>query len=241
LLLVEGNRDALLLDEIAARVGAASRGSAGRGLALQDLCWMLWGASVAARSGVARAEPVAHELFALVDGTFVDRDSLLARHSLGRYRSRIVSFGATVYFLRAVYEYAVLTGSTRPARLFEHGVEAILRIQGAQGEWPWMISVRTGISLDFYPVFGVHQDSMAMLFLLPALDDGVADVADAIRLSLAWSLGANELGEPMYGRDGFFAYRSIRRSEPFFRQRRYLRSLARAVTDRPGSRPGRSG
>lgn len=236
LLLVEGNRDALLLDEIAARVGAASRGSAGRGLALQDLCWMLWGASVAARSGVARAEPVAHELFALVDGTFVDRDSLLARHSLGRYRSRIVSFGATVYFLRAVYEYAVLTGSTRPARLFEHGVEAILRIQGAQGEWPWMISVRTGISLDFYPVFGVHQDSMAMLFLLPALDDGVADVADAIRLSLAWSLGANELGEPMYGRDGFFAYRSIRRSEPFFRQRRYLRSLARAVTDRPGSR-----
>jgi hypothetical protein len=236
LLLVEGGREPALLEETVIRARDAGLRPGRRGLALQDLCWLLWGASAAARSGVAGAEPLAHELFALLDSAYVDRDSLLARHSLSRYRSRIVSFGGTVYFLRATYEYAALSGTTRPQQLFQQGLRTVLALQGPQGEWPWMVSVRNGIPLDFYPVFGVHQDSMAMLFLLPALDESLADVADAIQTSLAWSRGANELGEPMYGRDFFFAYRSIRRSEPFFRKRRYLRSLARAVSDRPGGR-----
>jgi hypothetical protein len=241
LLLVEGRRDEGLLAQSVERVGGALRRNPVGGLTLQDLCWMLWGSSAAARLGVDGAESLARELFALVDERFVDHDSLLARHSLSRYRSRIVSFGGTVYFLRAAYEYAILTGENRPTRLFENGVGRMLRIQGPQGEWPWMISVRSGDPLDFYPVFGVHQDSMAMLFLLPALDDGTADVEAAIRQSLGWSLGANELDEPMYRTDPFFAYRSIRRSEAFFRQRRYVRALARALAGRPASRvdPGR--
>src|SRR5438093_6782818 len=31
-------------------------------------------------------------------------------------------------------------------------------LQGPQGEWPWMIDVRSGNPLDVYPVFAVHQD-----------------------------------------------------------------------------------
>jgi hypothetical protein len=236
LLLVEGGREPSLLEETVIRAREAGLRPDRRGLALQELCWLLWGTSAAARSGVAGAETLAHELFWLLDSAYVDRDSLLARHSLSRYRSRIVSFGGTAYFLRAAYEYAALSGATRPRQLFQQGLRTVLALQGPQGEWPWMLSVRTGIPLDFYPVFGVHQDSMAMLFLLPALDDGLAEVGDAIGSSLAWSRGANELGEPMYGREFFFAYRSIRRSEAFFRERRYLRSLARAVTNRPGTR-----
>jgi hypothetical protein len=241
LLLAEGGRDEALLSELVRRIrGTAERTPAGS-FTIQDLSWMLWGASVAARLGAPGAATLADEIFAIVDESFVDRESLLARHSLSRYRRRIVSFGGTVYFLRAAYEYAALTGESRPARLFENGVRAMLRIQGPQGEWPWMISVRTGIRLDFYPVFGVHQDSMAMLFLLPALDDGLVDVEEAIARSLAWSLGENELREPMYGGDRFFAYRSIRREQRLFRQRRYARSLARALADRPGSLTGGKG
>ena len=241
LLLAEGGRDEAMLGDLVRRIGGTVERTPVGSCTIQDLGWMLWGASVAARLGAPGAGKLADELFGLVDERFVDLHSGLARHSLSRYRSRIVSFGGTVYFLRAAYEYAALTGKRRPARLFENGVRAMLRIQGAEGEWPWMISTRTGIPLDFYPVFGVHQDSMAMLFLLPALDDGVVDVEAAIARSLAWSRGKNELREPMYGCDRFFAYRSIRREQSLFRQRRYARSLARALADRPGSLTGGRG
>ena len=66
-----------------------------------------------------------------------DRFSLLATHSLSRYRRDIVSFGGLVYFLRSAYEYGALTGESRPGRLFQHGVRAMLGIQGPQGQWPW--------------------------------------------------------------------------------------------------------
>jgi len=241
LLLAEGEADDTLLGEQVARLGRTLTERPLSGLTIQDLSWMLWGASVAARTGAPGAEELARRLFEIVDEEYVNRDSLLARHSSSRYRSRIVSFGGTVYFLRGVHEYASLTGESRPTELFESGVRAMLKIQGPRGEWPWMISVRTGIPLDFYPVFGVHQDSMAMLFLLPALDDGLADVNGAIARSLDWSRGKNELNERMYGNGEFFAYRSIRRVQPLFRERRYARSLARAVTDRPGGLTGGRG
>jgi hypothetical protein len=241
LLLAEGGHDEELLGDLVDRISTTFANRPAGAFTLQELGWMLWGSSVAARLGAPRAEELAHGVFSLVDERFVDSESLLARHNLSRHRSRVVSFGGTVYFLRSAYEYGLLSGVRRPARLFESGVAKMLRLQGPRGEWPWMISVRTGIPLDFYPVFGVHQDSMAMLFLLPALDDGLVEDASAISRSLAWSLGDNELGEPMYGRDRFFAYRSIRRDQPFFRQRRFARSLARAVVDRPGSLTGGQG
>jgi hypothetical protein len=241
LLLAEGGHDEELLGDLVDRISTTFANRPAGAFTLQELGWMLWGSSVAARLGAPRAEELAHGVFSLVDERFVDSESLLARHNLNRHRSRVVSFGGTVYFLRSAYEYGLLSGVRRPARLFESGVAKMLRLQGPRGEWPWMISVRTGIPLDFYPVFGVHQDSMAMLFLLPALDDGLVEDASAISRSLAWSLGDNELGEPMYGRDRFFAYRSIRRDQPFFRQRRFARSLARAVVDRPGSLTGGQG
>jgi hypothetical protein len=241
LLLTEGGREEELLGHVVDRISATFANRPARAFTIQELGWMLWGSSVAARLGVPRAEGLARGIFGLVDERFVDSESLLARHNLSPHRSRVVSFGGTVYFLRSVYEYGLLAEAPRPARLFESGVRKMLKLQGRRGEWPWMISVRTGIPLDFYPVFGVHQDSMAMLFLLPALDDGVVDVASAISSSLAWSLGDNELGEPMYGRDRFFAYRSIRRDQPLFRQRRFVRSLARALVDRPGALTGGRG
>jgi hypothetical protein len=91
-----------------------------------------------------------------------------------------------------------------------------------------MIDVRSGRPFDVYPVFSVHQDSMAMLFLLPSLDDGPGGAADAARRSLAWCFGENELGETFYRSEPcFFAYRSIERVERVPRLRRYLRGVAR--------------
>jgi hypothetical protein len=183
LLLVEAERDESACREVMVRLERSLADRPPPGLTIQEVAWMLWGASAAARVGTAGAEELARSLFATMDERFVDPFSLLATHGQSRYRRDIVSFGGLVYFLRSAYEYGALTGESRPSRLFEHGVRAMLGIQGPQGQWPWMISSRTGIPLDFYPAFGVHQDSMAMLFLLPALDNGLVDVEAAIAAS----------------------------------------------------------
>ena len=96
-----------------------------------------------------------------------------------------------------------------------------------------MIDVRSGGSFDAYPVFSVHQDSMAMLFLLPAYDLGEPRTAEAIEQSLAWGFGANELGIDFYPRSPFLAHRSVERGERAPRPRRYARSLVYRVRPRP--------
>lgn len=183
---------------------------------MQERCWLLWGALATGRGALAEK---------LYRGLDVHPASGLPLHSRSLHRRRLVSFGAIVYFLKALREYADATGDERAAERFRSGVERMLAIQGPRGEWPWMIDVASGIPLDVYPVFAVHQDAMAMLFLHPALDLGFAGVPEAIERSFAWTLGENELGLPMYVDDPFFAYRSIERVERAPRLRRYSRSF----------------
>ena len=221
-------------------VRAAMRAPALGRLTMQDVSWMLWGACAAAHGGADGAHALAVELGDLVLARFVDPGSRFPRHDLSRYRRDVVSFGALAYFLRAMFELARLTGDPRAMRAFEDGVATTVALQGDLGEWPWLISVRRRIPLDCYPVFAVHQDSMSMLFLLPALDAGLP-VARAIEKSWAWVLGHNELGTPMTRDDPFVAYRSIERAEQFPRARRYLRSVPRSFTGSAGRTAGGRG
>jgi hypothetical protein len=201
------------------------------GLNVQDVAWLLWGASAATRAGLAGAEPLAARLLRMLLG-FADASSGLPRHSAKRYRSHVVSFGGLVYYLRALHEAAGALADHTGAARFRRGVELALRLQGPNGEWPWMIGVARGLPLDVYPVFTVHQDSMAMLFLLPALDSGV-DVQNAIKASVAWNFGRNQLGESLVVEAPFHVYRSIERADRLPRATRYVRTLARAAAARP--------
>jgi hypothetical protein len=134
-----------------------------------------------------------------------------------------------------MHEAADTFNDEEAASLFSNGVRHAISIQGPQGEWPWMIHVGTGQPFEIYPIFSVHQDSMAMLFLLPALDAGQPRAEEAITRSLAWGFGNNELGVTFYLEDPFFAYRSIERAERLPRLRRYIRFLSYSITRRPGS------
>ena len=77
---------------------------------LQSMAWMLWGTSVAARTGWSEAGEIAAKLFTRIHSRYLERDSLLARHSLSRYRRDLVSFGGTVYYLRRVARVRDLHG-----------------------------------------------------------------------------------------------------------------------------------
>jgi hypothetical protein len=193
---------------------------------MQSLSWIVWGCCAATRAGVGGDDLARIAMTRIYE--LVAPSTGLPRHSASRYRRWIVSFGSLVYFLRACEEFAATFTDERATRLFEDGVRHVIAFQGPQGEWPWMIDVRSGRPFDVYPVFSVHQDSMAMLCLHPYLDRGESSAADVIRRSLAWCYGENELGEVFYRHDPFFfAYRSIERVERAPRLRRYLRGVAR--------------
>lgn len=193
-------------------------------LDMQTLAWMLWGAVACARAGDADAGWVADRTFAAMLADFVDTRSAMPRHTLKPARRHVVSFGAIVYYLRALHEYASLTGDGRAEGLFRRAATTVIGAQGELGEWPWMFDARTGVPFDLYPVFTVHQDGMAMLFLFGAIERGLAGARQAVADSVAWGFGRNQLGRRMYREEPFAAYRSIHRAGRALRARRYVRS-----------------
>lgn len=215
-----------VLDETIARLDHALDDPAAARLDMQSLSWVVWGCCAAASRGVDRAERVARAAMAHVQ-ELVAPVTGLPRHNASRHRRSILSFGSLVYFLRACHEYSSTFADKEVRQLFESGVQQAIDFQGPQGEWPWMIDVRSGLPFDVYPVFSVHQDSMSMLFLLPSLDDGNERAADSARRSIRWCYGQNELETSFYRSDPFFAYRSIERAERLPRLRRYLRGATR--------------
>jgi hypothetical protein len=115
----------------------------------------------------------------------------------------------------------------------------VLALQADDGAWPWLLDVRCGLPIDLYPIFSVHQDSMAMLFLFAARARGVPGTQEAIELSFRWNLGCNELHAAILQEHPYaWFYRSIERAERWPRARRYLRGLGRAPRAYPPPSPG---
>lgn len=204
-----------------------------RHLNLQQLSWLLWGALAADGRGHAAAEPIARHLWSTILSLHSDDEAALPRHDLRLARKRMVSFGASVYFLHVAYQYARRFEDAAALSRFDRGALSLLRAQGPHGEWPWLLTCAHGRPLDFYPVFSVHQTSMAMLVLFPALERALPGTQTAIDRSLTCITSANQLGLPMWQRDPFYIYRSIERKAPLPRVERYLRAARRSLSDQP--------
>lgn len=150
--------------------------------------------------------------------------TLLPKHKCS-LRGTFVSFGAIVYFLMALEHYARSFGDNDIKNLFEETVKRVLLLQGRNGEWPWFIDSSTGNIMDWHQIYSVHQDSMAMLFLLPAFDLGIDGAEKAIRKSFMWLFSNNQLQKPMIQDEPFFIFRSIRQKQIAERPGRLIRSL----------------
>jgi hypothetical protein len=115
-------------------------------------------------------------------------------------------------------DYSRIFGDGHAKTVFGEAVTKTMALQGPEGEWPWFLDVDQARVLDWYPIYSVHQASMAMLFLLPALDMGITEARASIAKSYSWLFGCNQLGIEMLRPHPFFIYRSIRRSERFERR-----------------------
>ncbi len=195
-------------------------------LTLQDVCWILSGlVSHARETQDCEVKSTVQKAFRLIIKHFYNPDTLLPHHSLQFYRRRFVSFGGITYFLKAMAEYSLVFGDEYARTLFSEGVRLMLDLQGPQGEWAWFYDTNRARIVDWYEVYSVHQEAMAMLFLLPAYDMGIVGVETAIIKSYQWLFGNNELSTPMMVDQPFFSYRSIRRKKAYERGKRYVRSM----------------
>lgn len=191
---------------------------------LQELCWMALGLiSWSQRYG--NGEEDVQMLMETISRHFRRGNSPLPDYNLSTLRRGMTSFGGVAYYLMALGEYGDLFGDNDAKEEFARGVKAAIALQGEQGEWPWFIDTKRKRVLDWYQIYSVHQDAMAMLFLLPAKDAGIEGATTAIEKSYRWLFGENELGTSMISERPFFIYRSLRRRESGERARRYLRSI----------------
>lgn len=208
-------------------------------LDLQDLSWMLTGLTAyTASSGERQARDHCDRLFRFIDRRLLDKRTMLPRYRAAGWRRSFSSFGGIAYFLHACADYSDAFADAYADSIFREATTQVMALQGANGAWPWFIDTRRAKVLDWYPVYSVHQDSMAMLFLFPALDRHLEGARDAIDRSWRWLVGDNELRRTMLRTNPFFIDRAIRRKEPatMERARRYARG-ARVALTRSAGRP----
>lgn len=218
-----------LRDELLQRARlAADRRHAG---SIQDLAWLQLGVVEASRA-TPKASDVARALHSRMARDYLHEGAWFPRHSLNGLRGRIVSFGAVTYYLYALHQFAQRMGDDAALAQFETSATRLLDVQLPSGGWPWLLDAQRGVTLEIYPLFSVHQLSMAMLFLLPAAVLRIPGADDAITRSFAWVGGSNELSTPLTLDGGRFIYRSIECSERWGRGKRYVRAMSQSVARR---------
>jgi hypothetical protein len=114
-----------------------------------------------------------------------------------RLRRHIATFADQIYALQA-FAVAKTSGIPLPSEMDPLLLaRSILGLQGPRGQWWWHFDVSLGHAVAHYPVFAVHQLSMAPMALRSAAVAFGLNCPDAIRNSASWC-DENEMGEPMY-------------------------------------------
>ena len=130
-------------------------------------------------------------------------------------RSHVSCFADLVYPVLALSQHATLTGDPASTACALKGAAAMCRLQGAEGQWWWHFDYRTGRVLERYPVYAVHQDSMAPMALFAASRAGGRSYDSEIAKGLRWLASAPELGgASLVDRSAGIVWRKVARREP---------------------------
>ena len=133
--------------------------------------------------------------------------TLSHRHAL---YSRVTSFATQVYPMHGLVQRTRAFEASLPPSVAQTAV-ALVEAQGPLGQWWWMYSAKTGVVLEPYPVFSVHQDAMAYMALAPLQELGIGNYERPLSLGLRWLFGKNELGVSLIAPDSLAIFRGIQR------------------------------
>ena len=88
----------------------------------------------------------------------------------------------------------------------------ICALQGSGGQWPWLFDSCEGTVVSMYPVYSVHQDSMAPMALFKLTSLSGIDFTDSVMRGLEWLYGNNEMNTPLIDEELGVIWRSIRKN-----------------------------
>ncbi|MEE9294638.1 MAG: hypothetical protein V3W34_06735 [Phycisphaerae bacterium] len=130
-------------------------------------------------------------------------------------RGHVLCFADMVYPVQALSYYHRATGDGEALQTAQRGGQQMVEAQGPEGQWWWHFDARTGRVVEGYPVYAVHQDSMAPMALLALQDACGTDNSVAIERGVRWLMSSVEIGgKSLIDHDADLIWRKVARHEP---------------------------
>ncbi|MHC4717104.1 MAG: hypothetical protein ACYS5V_09055 [Planctomycetota bacterium] len=181
-----------------------------------ELAWALTALVVegAEATDVALSNALAERLIA----SFDSRSGLFSHWPKGAkscgLRSHVTCFADFVYPVQSLSYYHLATGDDRALETACACADRMCRLQGSEGQWWWHFDVRTGRLLEPFPVYSVHQDSMAPMALRVLERASGRDYSGPIARGLAWLVQPPEISGSLIDVDSELIWRKVARREP---------------------------
>lgn len=219
-----GPGDAALLS----RLGAVL--ASGQPIATVDLAWMLTAAVSAGSPGHSVAHEAASRLLC-AQGAAGIFPHMSPPDAQNRWRRHVGSFADQIYPVQALARLFEATGDLALLDAAEATARRLCELQGPDGQWWWHYDARTGEVVERYPVYSVHQHSMAPMALFDLADAGGTERTKEIVAGLRW-LGIHpEVDEELVVDHPGIIWRKVGRREPA----KAARKLSAVTTSiRPG-------
>lgn len=206
-----------------------------RSFRAQDLGMIIVGVVAQTRLDARKWSRMATALFAFLVGRYHSPSGLFFDAAFGP-RRRFASFATQTYLTLACYAYGELVNDVRAIDIANTCTRKLIALQGPNGEWPWFFDAATGLVIDFYEVYSVHQCGMAPAFLERAEQHGVSEARSAIIRGFNWILGKNQLAVPMLIPELQMTIRSqVRKGELYTKKWRIIRALRNSFLCQEGS------
>ncbi len=133
---------------------------------------------------------------------------------VSRIRRHVACFADLVYPTMALADWGATVGDSKALNAARLSADYMAATQGPEGQWWWHFDQRTGKIVEGYPVYSVHQDSMAPMALFAAAEACGTDYNSAIRAGLSWMFNAPEIGGSLVDTRAKIIWRKVCRREP---------------------------
>lgn len=148
---------------------------------------------------------------------FNKESKLFQRHTREGFKNKIgrsiSCFADQVYPILALSHYFVKFKDEAILEVVKQATDRICRFQGELGQWPWHYDVLNNRICEKYPIFSVHQDSMAPMAIFASDAITGSNHTENINHSIQWLFKKNELNIDMVIEDQGIIWRDLERKE----------------------------
>jgi hypothetical protein len=149
------------------------------------------------------------------------------------WRRHVGCFADQVYPIQALARHHNDRPDAEALRAANACAARICELQGSAGQWWWHYDQRTGAVVEQFPVYSVHQHSMAPMALMELWEAGGDDHRDEVSLGLSWLRTHPEVFVELVDPEHHVVWRRVGRREP----RRLSRGLKAVGTAATRGRP----